>query len=360
MATRTQYKVRAFLLLIPFVVVLWALFMRLPWYGTNSEGQPQTGLDYFDNLFNEVSKKSAFGPEAQQEQLKEADKLNGQAFDTTITMKGDPKVKYSGEDAAKTAATLLGAAGLQAKATSRITVESDEQALTVVKLLTGAGVQAIAKSRITVENDEKAPTAVKLLTDAGLQATAKGKTITVEFDNDKGKTAVKLLTDAGLQATAQEKTVTFEIDKVKTAVKLLTEAGLPAKAEARVKVEGDLGALAKAVITDSIAMYNNQGDVLQGKYGLGARQALFTWHQLLGSLSKSKDLAALKSLDAGGTLQATMRNVVEPAYNYYGVEVAQGRTGMMIFAIVFYLVYTVWYGFGILYLFEGLGINLGH
>jgi hypothetical protein len=223
------------------------MFMHLSWYGTNSEGKPQTGLDYFDNLFNEVSKKSAFGPEAQQEQLKEADKLNGQTFKTSITMKGDQKAKYSPEDAAKTAVTLLNA--------------------------------------------------------AGLQATADG---------------------------------------------------------AKVKVEGDLGAMAKAVVTDSIAMYNNQGDVLQGKYGLNARQALFTWHQLLGSLSKSKDLASLKSLDAGSTLQAAQRNVIEPAYNYYGVEVAQGRGGMLTFAIVFYLVYTVWYGFGILYLFEGLGVNLSH
>ena len=243
MATRTQYKVRAFLLLIPFVVVLWAMFM--PWYGT--ENNKMNGLDYFDNLFNEVSKKSAFGPEAQQEQLKEADKLNGQTFKTSITMKGDPKVKYSPEDAAKTV--------------------------------------------------------VKLLTTAGLQATAEG---------------------------------------------------------AKVTVEGDLGAMAKAVVEDSIAMYNNQSEALQSKYGLNARQALFTWHQLLGSLSKSKDLAGLKQLDAGSTLQAAMRNVVEPAYNYYGVEVAQGRTGMMIFAIVFYLIYTVWYGFGILYLFEGLGVKIGH
>jgi len=246
MVTRTQYKVRAFLLLIPFVIVLCAMFMHLPWYGTTSEGKSQTGLDYFDNLFNEVSKKSAFGPEAQQEQLKVADGLNGQAFKSVITMKGDSNVKYSPEDAAQTA--------------------------------------------------------VKLLTAAGLQATAEG---------------------------------------------------------AKVTVEGDLGAMAKAIVTDSIAMYNNQGDVLKGKYGLSARQTLFTWHQVAGGLSKSKDMLNSHA-EAAKTLQATMLNVIEPAYNYYGVEVAQGRTGMMIFAIVFYLVYTVWYGFGILYLFEGLGINLGH
>jgi hypothetical protein len=33
---------------------------------------------------------------------------------------------------------------------------------------------------------------------------------------------------------------------------------------------------------------------------------------------------------------------------------------LLIAALSFYVVYTMWYGFGLLYLFEGMGIKLDH
>jgi len=239
MVTTAQYKVRAFALLIPFFIVLVALFM--PWY-PGPHGKKVNGLDYFDNLFNEVSKVSAFGESAQQEQMESAKALSGQTFKATVKMKGDKNAKFSPEDAARTAAQLL--------------------------------------------------------TTVGLHATAEGE---------------------------------------------------------KVAVEGDLGAMMKAVIEDSTAMFNNQSEAVQSRYGgLDARKALFTWHQLFGALSKSQDMASSAKI-----LQRTMMNAIEPAFNYYGVD-AQKRMGGLAFAVVFYLVYTVWYGFGIMYLFQGLGIKIGH
>jgi hypothetical protein len=32
----------------------------------------------------------------------------------------------------------------------------------------------------------------------------------------------------------------------------------------------------------------------------------------------------------------------------------------VILSLLFYVVYTLWYGVGVLYLFEGLGLKLGH
>jgi len=32
----------------------------------------------------------------------------------------------------------------------------------------------------------------------------------------------------------------------------------------------------------------------------------------------------------------------------------------VIFSLVFYVVYTLWYGFGIMYMFEGWGLRLEH
>ena len=243
MVTKAQYKMRAALLLIPFIIVLVALFM--PWYG--KEGAKMNGLDYFDNFFNEVSKGSSFGEETQAKQMKVAEGLADPAFKSVIKMKGDKKVAYSPENAAQTAAKLLTAAGLQA----------------------------------TVEGD-------------------------------------------------------------------------------KVTMSGDLATLAKAAVQDSIDMYNNKGDILQGKYGLEPRQALYTWHQVMDGLSKS--LTKDQKFEAAKTMKNFMTKAIEPAYNYYGVKVTPVKEEMMFlaFALIFYIVYTVLYGFGIMYLFEGLGVVLDH
>jgi hypothetical protein len=33
---------------------------------------------------------------------------------------------------------------------------------------------------------------------------------------------------------------------------------------------------------------------------------------------------------------------------------------LLVFALTFYVLYTVWYGFGVLFFFEGIGIRLEH
>ena len=57
-----------------------------------------------------------------------------------------------------------------------------------------------------------------------------------------------------------------------------------------------------------------------------------------------------------------MSKAIEPAYNYYEVEAkpVKEEIFLLIASLVFYVVYTMWYGFGLLYLFEGLGIKLDH
>ena len=51
---------------------------------------------------------------------------------------------------------------------------------------------------------------------------------------------------------------------------------------------------------------------------------------------------------------------MECAYNYYGIEAQEirNRWGTVLFSLVFYVLYTIWYGYGIMYIFEGLGFEL--
>ena len=56
------------------------------------------------------------------------------------------------------------------------------------------------------------------------------------------------------------------------------------------------------------------------------------------------------------------KKAVECAYNYYGVEPTRisDRLGLVLFSLVLYVVYTVWYGYAIIFMLEGWGLNLSH
>jgi hypothetical protein len=51
---------------------------------------------------------------------------------------------------------------------------------------------------------------------------------------------------------------------------------------------------------------------------------------------------------------------VEPAYNYYGVpaESVSSKAGVMTALLVFYVVYTMWWGYAIFYMFDGMGLSM--
>jgi len=54
-----------------------------------------------------------------------------------------------------------------------------------------------------------------------------------------------------------------------------------------------------------------------------------------------------------------MTAAIEPAYNFYGIQAVKisEKAGVATGLLVFYVLYTIWYGFGVLYIFEGLGLS---
>jgi hypothetical protein len=81
MASSAQLKTQGYLLLASFFAVLVAIFMPL---FPGAQGQKVNGLDYLDNFFNQLSKSSAYYIP---EQVKKAEKYNGQPFTTSLKMK---------------------------------------------------------------------------------------------------------------------------------------------------------------------------------------------------------------------------------------------------------------------------------
>ena len=125
-----------------------------------------------------------------------------------------------------------------------------------------------------------------------------------------------------------------------------------------VSFKGDLGKVFASISADCQAMFENNGDVIQQKYNTDPRDATNRWYNITKAMTKSLD--AQESFKESLALQSYQQKVIEPAYNYYGVEIlhVSEHAPLMTFMMVFYMVYTLWYGFAIYYLCQGLGITM--
>ena len=128
----------------------------------------------------------------------------------------------------------------------------------------------------------------------------------------------------------------------------------------KVAVKGDFGSMITIMLEDADAMYHNKGELLQAKYGVDERQTIYSWYQALAAMEK--DMTKSENFAQAKFVKNCMTKAVEPAYNYYKVEVkpVKEELFMLIASLAFYVIYTMWYGFGLLFLFEGAGIKLGH
>jgi hypothetical protein len=131
-------------------------------------------------------------------------------------------------------------------------------------------------------------------------------------------------------------------------------------AGAKLKVSGDLGKILDNALADADALYKNDGKALSAKYGYDERQALFNWWQAFKGAEK--DLNNQKKFKEAKTIASISKKAVETCYNYYKIEPQSimDRLGVVIFSLLFYVIYTLWYGFAILFLFEGVGMQLEH
>ena len=107
-------------------------------------------------------------------------------------------------------------------------------------------------------------------------------------------------------------------------------------------------------------MYHNDGEKVSGKYSYNEKQALYNWWQALNAMEKN--LKKQKKFKEAEIVASVVKKAVESSYNYYKIEPKKitDRWGVVIFSLVFYVIYTMWYGFSIMFMFEGWGMMLGH
>ena len=139
--------------------------------------------------------------------------------------------------------------------------------------------------------------------------------------------------------------------------KLYSLAGAQVKVkEAALTIEGDYGKILGAVVADSDSMYHNDSKPLEEKYGYNGREATYNWNASLKKIDTA--FKSNQKFTEEADLIKVQQKALEPAYNYYGIEIKKVSENKLtlVFLLSFYLVYTVWYGFGLYYLFDGLGI----
>lgn len=170
----------------------------------------------------------------------------------------------------------------------------------------------------------------------------------VEADNLTGKT---INLNLSMDKAAQGEIISKLLDRA--------NANLSTAGTAFI-ITADLGQLLNTCLTDADAMYNNDGATVQQRYQINERVVLFNWYQLLKKVEKN--LTKQKMFKEAKAVSLVNQKAVETAYNYYKVEAKSVKASafMLGLALVFYVIYTLWYGFGIMFVFEGLGMQIEH
>jgi len=150
-------------------------------------------------------------------------------------------------------------------------------------------------------------------------------------------------------------------ERARTTAPLLIAGGAAAVVDGeKLSVLGDLGGILDRCLGDSDEMFENDGEKVRERYGQDERAALHQWWLSLGELDK--DLTRQKRFGQAKFVATVRKKAVECAYNYYGIEPEKisEKFLIVILSLLFYVVYTIWYGFAILYMFEGWGLKLSH
>ncbi|MFH0842447.1 MAG: hypothetical protein V1903_07490 [Bacteroidota bacterium] len=129
------------------------------------------------------------------------------------------------------------------------------------------------------------------------------------------------------------------------------------------KIEGDLGLVLKAALDDADMMFKNEGDKIKAKYAVAMatddeKQMFRQWNNVLPKIDKAFKKEG--KIEEAKIVSDVTKKAIEAGYNFYKVDAkkVKDEAGLMTFLLVFYVAYTMWWGFAIFYIFEGIGLSM--
>ncbi|MBF0507401.1 MAG: hypothetical protein HQK57_00535 [Deltaproteobacteria bacterium] len=150
-------------------------------------------------------------------------------------------------------------------------------------------------------------------------------------------------------------------NQAQESVGLLAKSGATATAMGdKLTIGGSLGKILANCLDDSDDMFHNNGAKVKDKYGYDEKKVLYNWYTMLKSMDKEMKKTGL--YPEAKFVTTVSKRAVECSFNYYKIEPQSisSKMGMVIFSLLFYVIYTLWYGYAIMFMFEGWGLKLGH
>jgi len=122
-------------------------------------------------------------------------------------------------------------------------------------------------------------------------------------------------------------------------------------------IQGDIGNILYIILRDSDLMYKNKGEEVRNIYGYDEKRVLKDWWVSLNEISKVFKFNKL--FDESKILEEVNKKAVEPAYNFYKIEAVKVSKKALIMSLLLvgYVIYTIWWGYSMYYLFEGIGLT---
>jgi len=148
-------------------------------------------------------------------------------------------------------------------------------------------------------------------------------------------------------------------DMAKTADVLLAKVGATGEMKGEVyEINGDLGKMLTQVVADSDLMYKDDGKPVAEFYGMDEKKAMKGWYTILNAMIQP--LQRQKLIDESNVINTVNQKAVEPAYNFYGIPAEHIATKIPTVSalLTFYVIYTLWYGFAIFDIFNGIGLSM--
>ena len=121
-------------------------------------------------------------------------------------------------------------------------------------------------------------------------------------------------------------------------------------------ITGDLGDILKNVLEDADAVFKGEDKKIYDRYGYAGKEVVHQWWLSLKGIEST--YKKTKKFDEIKLLETIRIKALEPAFNFFGVEatsVSQHALGISGIT-VFYVIYTVWWGYAIFFLSEGFGL----
>ncbi len=188
----------------------------------------------------------------------------------------------------------------------------------------------------------------------------------------KGSTAKYLIADTnsdefiqkrvdGIQKADFNLTLPFKnAAAVPAVVDLARKAGMEAApTDTGMTIKGDLKVLLTAMVKDSISMYKNDAEEVASRYGVTDGKAVMkSWHALAKTMIKP--LQKENMVAEASVVNTVLTKGIELGFNFYNITPIKVSDNIPLVAgfLIFYVVYTMWYGFAIFELFEGIGLTM--